>query len=101
MAAHFGPKIIKDNRQKVTQKPDLSKLTDFAQKLRFAGWRPTRQRVATAVLLFDGRHSQVTVETLTEQISDAGLQVSLGTLCNTLNKFIDADLLSHVVMHNQ
>ena len=67
-----------NDRQKVTKTPDLSTLTDFAEQLRLVGLRPTRQRVAIATLLFDGRHRHVSADSLTEEITAAGIQVSCG-----------------------
>tara|TARA_B100000575_G_scaffold88028_1_gene69597 strand:- start:417 stop:611 length:195 start_codon:yes stop_codon:yes gene_type:complete len=63
--------------------------------------RPPRKRVAIAALLFDGRHRHDSAETLTEGITTVGLQVSLGTIYNTLNQFTDAGLFSQVMMRNQ
>ena len=101
MTAHFDPKMMKNNRQKVTQKPDSSTLADFAEQLRLSGLRPTRQRVAIAALLLDGRHRHVSADSLTEEIMAAGLQVSGGTVYNTLNQFTDAGLLRRVLVHNE
>ena len=89
MTAHFDPKMMKNNRQKVIQKPDLSTLAGFAEQLRLSGLRPTRQRVAIAALLLDGRHRHVSADSLTEEITAAGIQVSGGTVYNTLNQFTD------------
>ena len=73
----------------------------FAEKLRLAGLRPTRQRVAIAALLLDGRHRHVTADSLTEEITTAGLHVSGGTVYNTLNQFTEAGLLRRVMVHNE
>ena len=101
MTAHFDLKMTNNDRRKVTQKPNLLKLLDFAEKLRLAGLRPTRQRVAIASLLLDGRHRHVSADSLIEEITTAGLQVSSGTVYNTLNQFTDAGLLRRVVVHNE
>ena len=101
MTAHFDPDMIKNDRQRVTQKLDLPMLADFAKQLRLAGLRPTRQRVAIAALLLDGRHRHVSADSLIEEITNAGLQVSSGTVYNTLNQFTDAGLLRRVVVHNE
>ena len=76
-------------------------LTDFAKQLRLAGLRPTRQRVAIAALLLDGRHRHVSADSLAEEITTAGIQVSVGTVYNTLNHFTDAGLLRRVMVHNE
>ena len=101
MTAHFDFKMMKKNQQKVTQRLDLPMLTDFAKQLRLAGLRPTRQRVAIAALLLDGRHRHVSADSLIEEIANAGLKVSSGTVYNTLNQFTDAGLLRRVVVHNE
>ena len=76
-------------------------MTDFAEQLRLAGLRPTRQRVAIAALLLDGRHRHVSADSLTEEIIAAGVEVSGGTVYNTLNQFTDAGLLRQVLVHNE
>jgi Fur family iron response transcriptional regulator len=101
MTAHFDLKMMKNDQQKVTQRLDLPMLTDFAKQLRLAGLRPTRQRVAIAALLLDGRHRHVSADSLIQEITAAGLQVSSGTVYNTLNQFTDAGLLRRVVVHNE
>ena len=73
----------------------------MASKLRTAGLRPTRQRVAIACLLLDGRHRHVTAESLTAEIHTAGLHVAGGTVYNTLNQFTDAGFLRRVTVHNE
>ena len=101
MTAHFDLKMMSNDQQKVTKRPDLPIVTDFAKQLRLAGLRPTRQRVAIAALLFDGRHRHVSADSLIEEITTAGLEVSSGTVYNTLNQFTDAGLLRRVVVHNE
>ena len=101
MTAHFDPKMMKNDRQKVSQRLKLPALADFAKQLRLAGLRPTRQRVEIAALLLDGRHRHVSADSLIEEINTAGLQVSSGTVYNTLNHFTDAGLLRRVMVHNE
>ena len=84
----------------MTQKDRMTPTAHFAEKLRLAGLRPTRQRVAIAALLLDGRHRHVTADSLTEEITTAGLHVSGGTVYNTLNQFTEAGLLRRVMVHN-
>lgn len=79
-----------------------------AQRLRAAGLRPTRQRMALAGLLFhaQGRPAQarrskgrhVTAEALHGEAMDAGVPVSLATVYNTLHQFTVAGLLREVVV---
>ena len=73
---------------------DERMLTD---KLRDAGLRPTRQRLALAGLLFAHGDRHVTAEELHREAGQAGLSVSLATVYNTLNQFSDAGLLRQVI----
>ncbi|MGV8997531.1 MAG: iron response transcriptional regulator IrrA [Parvibaculaceae bacterium] len=73
----------------------------FAQtltRLRDAGLRPTRQRLALGRLLFDSGDRHVTAEVLHEEAQKAGVSVSLATVYNTLHQFTDAHLLREVVV---
>lgn len=72
---------------------------DFEARLRDAGLRPTRQRLALARLLFSGascRH--VSAEQLHAEALAAGAAVSLATVYNTLHQFTEAGLLNEVVV---
>ena len=71
---------------------------DFTARLRAAGLRPTRQRVALARLLFEGEHRHVTAEGLHAEVRGTRLPVSLATVYNALNQFRDAGLLREVVV---
>ena len=73
----------------------------MASNLRRAGLRPTRQRVAIACLLLDGRHRHVTAESLTAEINATGMHVARGTVYNTLNQFTDAGFLRRVMVRNE
>ena len=67
-------------------------------RLRNAGLRPTRQRLALAKLLFDGRDRHVTAETLHAEAVAAGVKLSLATVYNSLHQFTTAGLLKEVVV---
>lgn len=67
-------------------------------RLRAAGLRPTRQRIALARLLFDGSDRHVTAEQLHGEALAAAIAVSLATVYNTLHQFTDAGLLREVVV---
>lgn len=67
-------------------------------RLRGAGLRPTRQRVALARLLFDGGDRHVTAEQLHGEAIGAEIPVSLATVYNTLHQFTGAGLLREVVV---
>ncbi len=71
---------------------------DQAGRLRGAGLRPTRQRMALAQLLFADRHRHVTAETLHGEVAALGEAVSLATVYNTLHQFTEAGLLRQVVV---
>ena len=71
---------------------------DVSKLLRRAGLRPTRQRVALAVLLFGSGDRHVTAEMLHEEAVKSGERVSLATVYNALNQFRNAGLLREVVV---
>lgn len=70
----------------------------LAERLRSAGLRPTRQRVALARLLFGAADRHVTAEQLHTEAQQAGVRVSLATVYNTLHQFTEQDLLREVVV---
>lgn len=83
-----------------TSKPANAAAAQAAMaKLRAAGLRPTRQRLALGSLLFDGRDRHVTAETLHEEVRGSGANVSLATVYNTLHQFTEAGLLREVVVN--
>ncbi len=71
---------------------------DVAKRLRGAGLRPTRQRVALAHLLFGEGDRHVTAETLHEEALARKVPVSLATVYNTLHQFTEAGLLREVAV---
>lgn len=71
---------------------------DISQKLRDAGLRPTRQRVALGELLFAAGDRHVTAERLHVEAVDAGECVSLATVYNTLHQFKRAGLLREIAI---
>ncbi len=68
------------------------------ERLRNAGLRPTRQRLALARLLFEGGNRHVTAEQLHAEARREEIAVSLATIYNTLNQFRKAGLLREVVV---
>ncbi len=70
-------------------------------RLRAAGLRPTRQRVALVDLLFRHGHRHVTAEALHDEALAAGVKVSLATVYNALHRLTDCGLLSQVVVDAQ
>ena len=67
-------------------------------RLRNAGLRPTRQRLALCKLLFEAGDRHVTAETLHAEALDADVGVSLATIYNSLHQFTEAGLLREVVV---
>jgi Fur family transcriptional regulator, iron response regulator len=70
---------------------DQSTMTET--RLRQAGLRPTRQRIALAALIFAKGDRHLTVEELHEEAADAGIDVSLATVYNTLHQFTEARMI--------
>jgi Fur family iron response transcriptional regulator len=71
---------------------------ELRSKLRHAGLRPTRQRVALGWILFAKGHRHVTAESLYEEASTARVPVSLATIYNTLHQFTEAGLLREIAV---
>jgi len=68
------------------------------RRLKEAGLRPTRQRLALGKLLFDAGDRHVTAEQLHGEASEQGIKVSLATVYNTLNQFTANGLMREVVV---
>ena len=71
------------------------------ERLRAAGLRPTRQRLALAKLLFEGGNRHVSAEALHDEALDSGIRVSLATIYNTLHQFTAAGLMREIVVDSQ
>lgn len=79
----------------------MDKVRPFSQaldRLRDAGLRPTRQRLALAKLLFDDCDRHVTAEQLHTEALSGNIRVSLATVYNTLHQFTAAGLLREIVV---
>ena len=70
----------------------------MAQRLRKAGLRPTRQRVALGEVMFSKGHRHVSAEALHGEAVEADVHVSLATVYNTLHQFTAAGLLREVAV---
>ena len=70
----------------------------IAGKLRQAGLRPTRQRLALAEILFGAGDRHVSAEALHGEAVAAQVPVSLATVYNSLNQFTGAGLLREVAI---
>ncbi len=73
---------------------------DALGRLREAGLRPTRQRLALARLLFDHGDRHVSAEDLHAEVRTLDIKVSLATIYNTLNQFTKAGLLREVTVES-
>jgi Fur family transcriptional regulator, iron response regulator len=97
----------------ILHKPPLKDYTEFkmysamltmnapgmiAEKLRSAGLRPTRQRLALAKILFGNGDRHVSAEDLHREACAAKVLVSVATVYNTLNQFTAAGLLREVAI---
>ena len=67
-------------------------------RLRTAGLRPTRQRLALAKLLFENGDRHITAEQLHGDALNHNIRVSLATVYNTLHQFTAAGLLREIVV---
>ncbi|MGH6763284.1 MAG: iron response transcriptional regulator IrrA [Phyllobacterium sp.] len=68
------------------------------ERLRRAGLRPTRQRVALANLIFSTGDRHLSAEELHEEAVAALIPVSLATVYNTLHQFTEARMLRILAM---
>jgi Fur family iron response transcriptional regulator len=83
---------------KASRETALELAAKATQRLRAAGLRPTRQRVELAGLLFRDCDRHVTAESLHDEVTGAGMKVSLATVYNTLHQFTGAGLLRQVIV---
>ena len=79
-------------RSKKPTAADISVL----ERLRAAGLRPTRQRLALAKLLFAHGHRHVTAEALFNEAKEHRVDVSLATIYNALHDFTAKSLLREI-----
>ncbi len=69
-------------------------------RLKSAGLRPTRQRLALARLLFDAGDRHVTAEQLHAEAQAARIRLSLATVYNTLHQFTALGMLREVIVES-
>lgn len=72
--------------------------SDALKRLKGAGLRPTRQRLALARLLFEKGDRHVTAEALHGEATAERVRISLATVYNALHQFTEAGLLREVVV---
>ncbi len=78
--------------------PNARPYSHLIAKLKSAGLRPTRQRLALARILFEFGDRHLSAEQLHVEALDRDMAVSLATVYNTLHQFTDAGLLREVVV---
>lgn len=69
---------------------------DASDRLRRAGVRPTRPRLAIMQAIQTGPSRHLAPETFHRELSDNGLHFSLATVYNTLNHFAEVGVLRRV-----
>jgi Fur family transcriptional regulator, iron response regulator len=77
---------------------DVRPYSQVIERLRVAGLRPTRQRIALGKLLFDSCDRHVTAESLHVEALNSSIRVSLATVYNTLHQFTNVGLLREIVV---
>ncbi len=78
--------------------PSEQVIRDAITRLRAAGLRPTRQRIALARALFAKGDRHVTAEQLHAEARALNVAVSLATIYNTLHQFTRAGLLHELAI---
>jgi len=78
--------------------PETTSTATIPDKLRQAGLRPTRQRLALGRLLFEMGDRHVTAEQLHAEVAALGEHVSLATVYNTLHQFKRAGLVRELAI---
>ncbi len=67
-------------------------------RLKSAGLRPTKQRLALSRLLFEGVNRHITAEQLHVEARGHGVVVSLATVYNALHQFTASGMLREVIV---
>ena len=80
----------------------MSNNTDFIEKLRSSGLRPTRQRVQICRLLFDRQNTfHFSIQDLSKMISNQYEEkVSLATVYNTIHAFKQKGYLKEISINS-
>ena len=69
---------------------------DIIKKLRDVKLRPTKQRILLANLILDGKNKHFTAEKIQKEVLTKGHNISLATIYNCLNKFVNVGLLKQI-----
>lgn len=75
-------------------------MNTYKDRIKNAGLRLTRQRLALGKMLFEEGNRHITAETFYDEARTNGIEVSLATIYNTLHQFRDAGLLRQVHVDN-
>lgn len=75
---------------------DVTFQPDAADRLRQAGVRPTRPRLAIMTAIQGGGTRHLAPESFHRELADGGVNLSLATVYNTLNQFAEVGLLRRV-----
>ena len=89
------------DNNRINQMEQERPYSNVIRRLRDVGLRPTRQRIALAQLLFQDGDRHVTAEALKKDAARDGVQVSLATIYNTLNQFVEVGLLREVIVESE
>lgn len=90
--------LFRDSTAYIVTMANARPYRSVIDRLKVAGLRPTRQRLALSRLLFDGVPRHLTAEQLHDEAGAANVRVSLATVYNTLHQFTKAGLLREVVV---
>jgi len=80
---------------------DMAEARTFTRalaRLKSAGLRPTKQRLALSKLLFEGGNRHITAEQLHGEARGNGVGVSLATVYNALHQFTASGMLREVIV---
>ena len=92
-AVNWRPQMIDAKKQQAVRSKELR------IRLRDAGLRPTRQRIALAELLFHAGDRHLTAETLYDEARATRYPPSLATIYNTLNQFAEHGLVREIAVY--
>jgi Fur family transcriptional regulator, iron response regulator len=93
--------VPEETRKRLLAEQALAPESEVEEKLKDAGLRPTRQRVAIGRLLFGAAYRHVTADDLLQEANLAGETLSLATIYNTLGHFSEAGLIRRISVDDE